>query len=144
MVNGSSISVLVVDDFVQWRRVVRAALHEKLGLHMIEEAADGLEAVRKAANLQPDLVILDIGLPKLNGIEVAREIRSTSPESRVVFLTENISYDLAEEALHSGARGYIIKSAFAGEFMPAVEAVLEGRQLLSARLTALATEPPTA
>jgi len=136
----SSVSVLVVDDFEQWRRIVCTALRANLGLQIFEEAADGLEAVQKAADLQPDLVMLDIGLPKLNGIEVARQIRSLSPESRVVFLTENYSCDLAEAALNSGAYGYVIKSAFAGELIPAVEAVLEGRQFLSARLTALATE----
>jgi DNA-binding NarL/FixJ family response regulator len=141
---GSSVSVLVVDDFEQWRRIVRAVLRAKLGLHIFEEAADGLEAVQKAADLQPDLVMLDIGLPKLNGIEVARQIRSISPESRVVFLTENDSCDVAEAALNSDAEGYVIKSAFTGELIPAVEAVLEGRQFLSARLTALAMEPQTA
>ena len=144
MVKGSSASVLVVDDFEQWRRVVRATLRARLGVHMFEEAGDGLEAVQKAAELQPDLVMLDIGLPKLNGIEVARQIRRVSPESRVVFLTENYSCDLAEAALNSGAKGYVIKSAFVGELVPAVEAVLEGRQFLSARLTALAMEPQTA
>jgi len=111
---------------------------------MFEEAVDGLEAVQKAAEQQPDLVMLDIGLPKLNGIEVARQIRSVSPESSVVFLTENYSCDLAEAALNSGAKGYVIKSAFAEELIPAVEAVLAGRQFLSARLTALAIEPQTA
>jgi len=138
------VRALVVDDLERWRKVVRAALRAKLGLHSIEEAADGLEAVQKAADLQPDLVMLDIGLPKLNGIEVARQIRSVSPKSRVVFLTENYSCDLAEAALDIGARGYVIKSAFAGELIPAVEAVLEGRQFLSAWLTALGMEPQTA
>jgi DNA-binding NarL/FixJ family response regulator len=144
VVKRSSASVLVVDDFEKWRWVVRAALRARLGLHTFEEAADGLEAVQKAAQLQPDLVMLDIGLPELNGIEVARQIRSVSPESKVVFLTENCSCDLAEAALNSGAKGYVIKSAFAGELIPAVEAVLEGRQFLSAQFTALAMVPQTA
>ena len=144
MAKRSSVSVLVVDDFGQWRRVVRGTLRARLGLHIFVEAADGLEAVQKAADLQPDLVMLDIGLPKLNGIEVARQIRSISPESRIVFLTEYYSSDLAVAALNSGANAYLVKSAFAGELIPAVEAVLEGKQFLSARLTTLAMQPQTA
>lgn len=144
MVKGSSVSVLVVDDVEDWRQVVRATLRAELGLHNFEEAADGFEAVQKAADLQPDLVMLDIGLPKLNGIEVARRIRSTSPESSIVFLTENSLSDVAEAALNSGANGYVIKSAFVRELIPAVEAAFEGRQFLSERLTALAAQPQTA
>jgi DNA-binding NarL/FixJ family response regulator len=126
------VSVLVVDDFERWRKAVRAALQAELGLRNFEEATDGLEALHKAAGLQPDLVILDIGLPKMNGIEVARHIRTISPESRIVFLTENYSCDVAEAALNTGANGYVIKSAFAGELIPAVEAVLEGRKVPTA------------
>ena len=84
-VNGSSACVLVVDDFEQWRRLVRADL-EKEGLHVIGEAADGPEALQKAEDLQPDLIVLDIGLPTLNGMEVVRKIRRVSPKSKVVFL----------------------------------------------------------
>jgi DNA-binding NarL/FixJ family response regulator len=123
------VRVLVVDDFAQWRRVVRTALQAKLALQVFEEAADGLEAVQKAQDLQPDLVVLDIGLPTLNGIEVARRIRSISPKSKVVFLTENHCCDVVEAALQEGASGYVIKSAFASELIPAVEAVLEGRPI---------------
>jgi DNA-binding NarL/FixJ family response regulator len=141
---GSGVRVLIVDDFEQWRKVVRVALQGKLGLHIFEEAADGLEAVQKAQAMQPDLVVLDIGLPMLNGIEVARHIRRVSAKSKVVFLTENPSGDLRETALKDGASGYVVKSAFARELVPAVEAVLEGRQFLSARLAALTLESKTA
>jgi DNA-binding NarL/FixJ family response regulator len=131
------VRTLVVDDFEQWRKVVSAALQGKLGVHIIEEAADGLEAVQKAQEMQPDLVVLDIGLPTLNGIEVARHIRRVSAKSKVVFLTENPSRDITEAALQDGANGYVIKSAFASELIPAIQAVLEGRQFLSAKLTPL-------
>ena len=141
---GSAVRVLVVDDFEEWRKVVRAALQGKLGLRIIEEAADGLEAVQKAQAMQPDLVVLDIGLPLLNGIEVARYIKRVSANSKVVFLTENHSCDVTETAFQDGACGYVIKSAFARELIPAVEAVLEGRQFLSAKLTALTLQPKTA
>src|SRR5215467_3461126 len=138
------VRALIVDDFEQWRKVVRVALQGKLGLHIIEEAADGLEAVQRAQSMQPDLVVLDIGLPMLNGLDVARHIGRVSPKSKVVFLTENHSCDIREAALQDGASGYVVKSAFASELVPAVEAVLEGRQFLSARLTASAIESQTA
>jgi DNA-binding NarL/FixJ family response regulator len=141
---ATSVRVLVVDDFERWRRVVRMALQAKLGMQVFEEAGDGLEAVAKAQDLQPDLVVLDIGLPTLNGIDAARRIRTVSPKSKVIFLTENYSCDVAEAALQEGASGYVVKSAFAGELIPAVEAVLEGRSFLSAKLTALTIEPQMA
>ena len=142
--NGSSVSVLIVDDFGNWRSVVRAALHSRLAVRMFEEAENGFEAVRKSADLRPDLVVLDIGLPGLNGLEVARQIRTISPESKVVFLTENASCDLVELALNGGAKGFVIKSAFARDFIPAVEAALEGRQPLTADLNALTLRPQLA
>ena len=143
VVKGISVSVLVVDDCEQWRKLVRASLTKHLGLHVIEEAADGLEAVQRAATLLPDLVTLDVALPELNGIEVARRIRYLSPSSRVVILTGNYSRDFAEAAFENGARSYIVKSEFVREFIPAVEAVLEDKGLLSVRPPALAIEPQT-
>jgi DNA-binding NarL/FixJ family response regulator len=140
----TSVRVLVVDDFEQWRRVVRTALQAKLGLQVFGEAADGLEAVQKAQDLQPDLVVLDIGLPTLNGLEAARRIRRVSPKSKVVFLTEDRSGDVAELALQEGASGYVLKSTSASELIPAVEAVLEGRPFLSAKLTELTLQPQMA
>jgi DNA-binding NarL/FixJ family response regulator len=140
----SSVGVLVVDDFEQWRRVVCTALQTKLGLQVLGEAADGLEAVEKAQDLQPDLVLLDIGLPTLNGIEAARRIRSVSPKSKVVFLTENQCCEVAEAALEEGASGYVVKSAFASELISAVEAVLRGRPFLSAKLTGVTIQPQMA
>lgn len=134
---GLSVGVLVVDDFAQWRRVVAATLQGKLGLRVVAEAADGLEAVDKAAHLQPDLVVLDIGLPRLNGIEAAQRIKGASPASKVLFLSENYDSDVAEAALDTGASGYVVKSASARELVPAVEAVLAGRQFLSDKLSAL-------
>lgn len=137
---GSSVGVLVVDDFAQWRRVVVAAVQGRLGLRVIAEAADGIDAVDKAADLQPDLVVLDIGLPRLNGIEAAQRIKGASPKSKVLFLTENYSSDVAEAALDTGASGYVVKSASARELIPAVEAVLAGRQFLSDKVSALTVE----
>jgi len=131
----STIRVLVVDDHVPWRRFVRSTIQVASGVEPIEEASDGLEAVQKAQQLQPDLILLDIGLPKLNGIEVARRIQECSPKSKILFLSENNTLDIVEEALRMGAFGYVVKSAAASELLPALEAVLQGKQFVSASLS---------
>ena len=131
-----SIRVLAVDDFEPFRVWVRSTLEQLPALQVIGEAWDGMEAVQKAAALLPDLILLDIGLPTLNGIEAARRIRRLSPASQILFVTQNISADLAEEALRLGAAGYVVKSDAASDLLPAVEAVLAGRQFVSARLAA--------
>ena len=127
--------VLVVDDYEPWRAFVAATLKEKSELRIIGEASDGLEAVQVAQQLQPDLILMDIGLPTLNGIEAARRIRQISPKSRILFVSENRSRDIAEEVLRLGACGYVVKSAAVSELLPAVEAVLEDRQFVSVSLT---------
>lgn len=105
-----AIRILVVDDYKPWRGFVYSTLQKQAELQVIGEASDGLEAVEKAQELQPDLILLDIGLPTLNGIEAARRIREVSPESKILFVTENRSCDIAEEALRTGAGGYVVKS----------------------------------
>src|SRR5207247_6579911 len=131
---GSTICILVVDDYEPWRRFVSTRLHTQPELQVMGEALDGLEAVRKAQQLHPDLILLDIGLPSLNGIEAARRIRELSPKSKILFISENRSWDIAEEALRIGAGGYVVKSDAAGELLPAVEAVLRGKRYVSASL----------
>jgi DNA-binding NarL/FixJ family response regulator len=128
------VRVLTVDDFEPWRRFVSSTLKNKTKFQVICEVGDGLDSVRKAEELQPDLVVLDIGLPRLNGIEAARQIRKVAPKSKVIFLTENDCPDIAAEALTTGASGYVVKSDAGRELLPAVEAVLQGRQFTSARL----------
>jgi DNA-binding NarL/FixJ family response regulator len=127
--------VLVVDDYEPFRRFVCSTLGTRPGLQIVGEASDGLEAVHKAEELRPDLIVLDIGLPSLNGIEAARRIRRLSPESRILFVSENRSAGILEEALRTGAGGYVVKSDAAGELLPAVEAVLGGKRFVSASLT---------
>jgi len=103
-------------------------------LRIVGEASDGPTAVQKAQELQPDLILLDIRLPILNGIEAARRIRSLAPDSKILFVTENYSADIAREALRSGGSGYVIKSDAGSELLAAVDAVILGRQFVSARL----------
>ena len=139
----STIRVLVVDDYEPWRRFICSALQKRPELQVVGEVSDGLEAVQQAEQLQPDLILLDIGLPTLNGIEAARRIRKASPTSKILFASENRSVDVAEEALSTGADGYVVKSAAASELLPAVEAVLQGKKFVSASLAGLDLTDPT-
>lgn len=126
--------ILVVDDWEPWRRFVVSTLQEEPGLLTLGEASDGLAAVMKAEELKPDLILLDIGLPKLNGLEVARRIRRQSPTPKILFCSENSSADIVEEALATGARGYVLKSDAASDLMPAVTSVLGGARFVSRRI----------
>jgi DNA-binding NarL/FixJ family response regulator len=130
----STTRVLIVDDYEPWRRFVRLTLLANEKLQIIGEAANGSEAIEKAQELQPDLILLDVGLPKLNGIEAARRIRDVSPKSKILFVSENRDWDTAEEALRAGGCGYVVKSDAARELLSAVEAVLQGKQSVSASL----------
>jgi DNA-binding NarL/FixJ family response regulator len=130
----SIIRVLIVDDYEPWRRFIRLTLLAYERLQVIGEACDGLEAVPKAQELQPDLILLDIGLPHLNGIEAARKIREVSPESKILFVSENRSLDIVEKALSTGASGYVLKADGATELLAAVGAILQGKQFMSAQL----------
>jgi len=95
-------------------------------LQVICEVADGLEAVQKAKELKPDLILLDIGLPTLNGIEAARQIRKLAPESKIIFLTQESSDDMVETALSLGAWGYVLKCRAASDQSAVVEAAISG------------------
>ena len=131
----STLRVLVVDDHKPWRSFASRTLQKKPELQVIGEASDGLEAVQKAQGLQPDLILLDIGLPMVNGIEAARRILQYAPEIKILFMSQERSSDIVEEALRTGAGGYVVKSEASTELLPAVEAVLRGEQFVGAGLT---------
>jgi len=116
--------VLVVDDFEKWRQLACAAISEIPDLIVVAQASGGVEAITKAQGLRPDLVLLDIGLPDLNGIEVAWTLSSISPESKIIFLTENRSPEVIEEAYRAGASGYVIKSNANTQLRSAIRAAL--------------------
>lgn len=126
-----SIRVLVVDDHDSWRRYVSAALR-KLRYQVIGEAVDGLEAVQKAETLNPDLTVLDVGLPTLNGIQVARRILTHAPAAKILFVSGHRSHDIAEAALATGAGGYVFKADAGLELSPAIEAIMKGKRYVSA------------
>jgi DNA-binding NarL/FixJ family response regulator len=128
------IRILVVDDFENWRRQIHSLLQARPTWQIIAEASDGLEAVQKAEDLKPDLILLDIGLPKLNGIEAARQIRQRSASSKIIFLSQNSDFDVERAALGTGALGYVHKFDAGRELLSAVDAVLRGKQFLSSSL----------
>jgi len=126
-----TVRILVVDDFERFRQFVVELLGKRPELQVVGEASDGLEALQKAIELRPDLILLDIGLPSLNGIEVARQMRSFVPDSKIIFLTQESSSDVVQEALGLGARGYVTKTKAQADLFAAVEAVLLGKTFVS-------------
>jgi DNA-binding NarL/FixJ family response regulator len=126
---------LVVDDVEDFRHFLCSTLEQGTEYEVVGEASDGPQAVLQAQQLQPDLILLDIGLPTLNGIEAARLIRKLSPNSKILFFTQNCSREIAQSALRIGASGYLLKSD-AMDLPCAVEAVLRGEQFVSASVKA--------
>jgi DNA-binding NarL/FixJ family response regulator len=127
-------TVLLVEDYEPFRRFVVTKLAAQPKLRILSEVCDGAEAVEKAKELQPDLILLDIGLPTVNGIEAARQIQESSPKSKILFVSENRSSDITEEAFRAGGLGYVLKSDAEKDLMLAIDAVLRGERFISATL----------
>jgi DNA-binding NarL/FixJ family response regulator len=127
----SAVRVLVVEDFEPFRRFICSKLGERPELQVIGEASDGLEAIHKAEELRPDLVLLDIGLPKLNGIEVGEQLRKLAPASKIIFVTQESSADVVQAALSLGAWGYVVKTRAGSDLLAAVEAVISEKRFVS-------------
>jgi len=125
------VRILLVDDSLAFRRFVREILERRRDFQVVGEASDGFEAVRQATQLKPDLILLDIGIPRLNGIAVARGIRQVVPDTKILFLTMNSDPDVVGAALDTEAKGYVWKMDAASELWLAIEAVLRGQQFLS-------------
>ena len=123
-----AIQVLVVDDSHQWRVLVRSILERIPSFQVVGEASDGMEAIEKATTLTPDVVLLDVGMPRLNGIEAARVIRQACPRSSIIFLTQESDGDVKRAALATGAVAYVLKSTANAELRTTIE---------TARLTTL-------
>ena len=126
--------VLVVEDSELFRRFVCSRLGERAELQVIGEASDGLEAVQKAEELQPDLILLDIGLPRLNGLEAANLIRQVASGSSIIFLTQYSDKDVVRAALSGGAQGYVLKTDAGKELLLAVAGVLGGDDFVSSAI----------
>jgi DNA-binding NarL/FixJ family response regulator len=129
----SSIRVLVVDDFEPFRRTLCSILENKLDLRAILEASDGVEAIELAQACRLDLILLDIRLPKLNGIEAARRIRELAPQSKILFVSQESSVDVVQAAFSVGASGYVVKMDAGRELPTAVRAVLRGEKFVGPR-----------
>ena len=127
----ASICVLVVDDFEPWQRSLRAMLGRHAELRLVGQVADGMAAVQTASELTPDLILLDINLPALNGLEAAKQICQLAPATKILFLTLVSDADIVQAALSSGGHGYLLKSDAGRELWPAIEAVLQGKQYVS-------------
>lgn len=127
--------ILVVDDFAPFRRFICSMLMEQQELRVVGEASDGLEAVQKAQELQPDLVLLDIGLPKVDGIAAASRMHRLTPTAKIIFVSQNSDVEVVRAALSNGAKGYILKADVGRELVPAVKAALRGEKFVSRRLT---------
>jgi DNA-binding NarL/FixJ family response regulator len=123
--------IVVVDDFEPWRRFVSFVIQSEPNWQIVGEASDGVEAVSKAQELRPDLILLDVGLPKLSGIEAARQIRQTFPEAKIIFLSQETSADIVEEAIRSGASGFVFKTKSNNDLLRAIGSALEGKQFIS-------------
>jgi len=134
MVMEPNMGILVVEDFEPLRRLVFNKLRNELHLNNILGAADGEEGARLAEELKPDLVILDVGLPKLNGLQVAERIRESTPKSTILFVSQESSEEVVEEAFRAGGAGYVLKTDMEMELAAAIAKVLHGEKYLSRSL----------
>jgi DNA-binding NarL/FixJ family response regulator len=130
-----TIRVLLAEDYQPFRRFLSSTIHTQLGWNDIHEVADGSDAVQKARELQPQLVLLDIGIPTLNGIEAARRIKKASPDSKILFVSQETSADVVEEGLKTGAEGYVCKMDSGSELLAAIDTVLRGERYISKTLS---------
>ncbi len=140
----SSVRILVVDDSDPFRRFIISTLQTIPELEVICGASDGFEAVQKAEELRPDLILLDIGLPGQNGIEAARQIRRVAPECKILFVSQESSEDIVQEALALGARGYVVKTNAGSDLLAAVEAVISNQQFVGGTLAPFTFSQPSA
>lgn len=121
--------ILLVDDCKEWRERLRSMLEAIPYCEIVGEASDALDAIEKAGQLRPDMVLLDIGMPILNGIAAAPRIRQASPNSKIVFVTQESDHDIRTAALATGAKGYLLKSRVIPELASTMEALLKPKVL---------------
>ena len=131
----SPVRVLVVDDFKPWLSAVNAVFANEVGIQIVGTAVDGPEAIARADVLRPDLVLMDIGLPSMSGIEAAWQIIDLVPDTKIVFVTQRTEPELVQAAFAVGGRGYVLKSGARSELLLAIKAVAEGKRYISRDLS---------
>jgi DNA-binding NarL/FixJ family response regulator len=135
-----SFRILVADDHELVRRGIRVLLENHPGWEVSAEAKDGREAVERANELKPDLVLMDIGMPNLNGIDAARQILANSPATPILILTMHYSQQVVQEVLAVGARGFLLKSDAGRDLVTAVEAVQHNRTFFTSQATEIVVD----
>jgi DNA-binding NarL/FixJ family response regulator len=130
----SVVRVLVVDDVEDWRRFVFSILRSER-FEIVGEASDGVMAVQLAEQMQPTVVLLDIGLPGLDGIKAGAGIRRVAPDTKILFVSQEFDPDIIRAALQLGASGYVLKSDAARELVKAIDAVLGGKEFVSSSVS---------
>jgi DNA-binding NarL/FixJ family response regulator len=126
--------ILVVEDYEPFRRFTCEELQQRPEFEIVAQASDGLSAVQQAEALQPNLILLDLGLPKLNGLEAARQIRELAPGAKLVFVSQESSPDIITETFRLGGHGYVYKARANSDLLPAIDAVLDGKRFVSSSL----------
>jgi DNA-binding NarL/FixJ family response regulator len=130
----AAVSILIVDDYQPFRQLVRMALQMRTDFRVIAEAADGMEAVQSARTLQPDVILLDVNLPELSGIQASRQIHRHAPHSKILLLTQESSSSFVSQVFHFGVAGYVHKAYAHGELIPAIDSVLRGIRFVGSGL----------
>jgi DNA-binding NarL/FixJ family response regulator len=133
-VSGLPVRLLIAEDSNAFRRFLSSTLRKERNVEILCEVSDGWEAVQKSKELRPDLILLDIGLPKMNGIEAARKIREFDPQAKILFVSNESSPEVAGAAISAGGCGYIIKTHAGSELLTAVDAALSGQCFISRSL----------
>ena len=128
---SGKITILIADDHPLLRQAIRSALEKEPNFKVVAEAADGKEAVRIAKELIPDVIIMDISMPNLDGLEATRQIKATHPNIAILALTVHSNDDYILEILQAGAAGYLLKTIFGEELIAAVRSIIAGEMVLS-------------
>lgn len=128
-----TLRVLLVDDFPAVRKGLKHLVEMHQSWEVVAEASDGQEGLQEAQRLQPDVAVVDIGMPRMNGLELTRALRNSAPKTKVLILTEQNSQHMMQEARNAGADGYVIKSHAGSELLPALEALSEERPFFSSK-----------
>ena len=132
--------ILIADDHELVRRGARGVLHSRHGWRVVGEAANGRDAIEKTIKLKPDVAVLDISMPELDGVEVVRKIREAVPDTKVLVLTMHESDQMVQRALDAGAHAYILKSDLTGTLPKAVKAIAEGNRFLTPKVSEIVLE----